>query len=358
MPHPFPTDRPDPPGARPQGGAEDALRKWEHIFQHARWGIAVTEGDSGRLDWVNRAYAEMHGNTVEELQGRPIIDVFAPEHREEVAEHVRKVLETGHYVFESVHIRKDGSRFPVQVDASVVRDADGRLLCRAAHVQDISERRRAEEALRESEAQARDRLAELEHVYATTPIGIALHDTDLRILRISERLAALDGLPVAEHIGRTVHEVLPDVARVVEPVIRQVIMTGEPVLDVELETSTRALRWMAALVSFHPLKSPDGTVRAVSVGVQDISAQKRAEQALRESEDRLSRILESAMDAIVTFDEHRRITLFNAAAEDVFRCKARDAVGQLLDERFASPALRGALDGCIRAFNRTSVKKR
>jgi formate hydrogenlyase transcriptional activator len=69
----------------------------------------------------------------------------------------------------------------------------------------------------------------------------------------------------------------------------------------------------------------------------------RAEAALRESQERLARILDSAMDAIVTFDETRRIEIFNDAAERIFRCPAEEAIGQSLN-RFLSDGSRGALD--------------
>ena len=67
---------------------------------------------------------------------------------------------------------------------------------------------------------------------------------------------------------------------------------------------------------------------------------KRAEQALRKSEERLASILASAMDAIITIDAERRITLFNAAAEKVFRCRKEQAIGQpfepFLSKRFGN----------------------
>ena len=76
--------------------------------------------------------------------------------------------------------------------------------------------------------------------------------------------------------------------------------------------------------------------------VRDITERKQAERALKESEERLSQILGSAMDAIVTVDEHLVIRMFKAAAEKVFRCKAAEAVRQPFD-RFASEALRELL---------------
>jgi PAS domain S-box-containing protein len=74
----------------------------------------------------------------------------------------------------------------------------------------------------------------------------------------------------------------------------------------------------------------------------------RAEAALRESEQRLARVLDSAMDGIVTFDASRTVELFNAAAEKIFRCSAADAIGRPLT-RFLTEGLRGALDDSIAA---------
>ena len=77
----------------------------------------------------------------------------------------------------------------------------------------------------------------------------------------------------------------------------------------------------------------------------------RAESALRESETRLSRVLESAMDAIVTLDAEGRVVLWNTAAEKVFRCAAAEALGRPL-ERFLTPAFASALESSQRRFAR------
>jgi PAS domain S-box-containing protein len=74
----------------------------------------------------------------------------------------------------------------------------------------------------------------------------------------------------------------------------------------------------------------------------------RAEAAIREDEERLAGILGSAMDAIVTFDASGTIELFNSAAEKVFRCPAREAIGRPL-ERFLTDGFRKAVDGSIGA---------
>jgi PAS domain S-box-containing protein len=89
----------------------------------------------------------------------------------------------------------------------------------------------------------------------------------------------------------------------------------------------------------------------------DITERKRAEENLRESQSRLSGVIESAMDAIITLDAGRRIVVFNRAAEQLFRCPAGEALGQPLD-RFIPRRYRDTHGGHIGEFSRTGVTTR
>src|SRR5438045_1230831 len=70
---------------------------------------------------------------------------------------------------------------------------------------------------------ARDRLAEIEAYYHTAPVGLCVLDTELRYVRINERLAEINGLPVSEHLGRTVAEILPELAERMVPLLLEVL---------------------------------------------------------------------------------------------------------------------------------------
>lgn len=131
---------------------EATLARWQQIFEHSEWGIVIGSADGKSLELLNPAFARMHGYSVEELLGRPITDVFAPDCHQALFENIRLSHEKGHHVWESWHLRRDGSRFPVQIDTTAVKDENGQVLYRVVNVQDITERRRAEDTLRESEA--------------------------------------------------------------------------------------------------------------------------------------------------------------------------------------------------------------
>ncbi|MCX5962847.1 MAG: PAS domain-containing protein [Cyanobacteria bacterium] len=88
--------------------------------------------------------------------------------------------------------------------------------------------------LRQSQALTQRQLMEIEAIYQTAPIGMAILDVDLRFQRVNQRLAEINGVTMADHLGRTVRDVLGDLADGNEPLLRQVLETGEPLLNLEL----------------------------------------------------------------------------------------------------------------------------
>jgi PAS domain S-box-containing protein len=97
-----------------------------------------------------------------------------------------------------------------------------------------------------------------------------------------------------------------------------------------------------------------GGKKLFTVILRDVTERVQAEQTLRETQDRMTGIIASAMDSIITVDEQQHIVLFNAAAEQMFRCPAPQALGQPI-ERFIPQRFRAAHSGHIRKFEETGV---
>jgi PAS domain S-box-containing protein len=144
----------------------------------------------------------------------------------------------------------------------------------------ITERLRAGEALRQSEETSRRQFLELEALYQTAPVGLSLMDESLRFVRINETLAEINGVPIEETLGRTLREVIPDIAPAIEPAYRRVFETGKPFLGFEVHGSTPREPGVGRdwLVSYYPLKGIDGSVTGVNCIVQEITERKRAER--------------------------------------------------------------------------------
>ena len=103
--------------------------------------------------------------------------------------------------------------------------------------------------------------------------------------------------------------------------------------------------------------APDDQSGRIEGSVVDISQHKRADEALRDSQERLLGIISSAMDAIITVDGNQKIIVFNRAAEQIFRCPAAEALGQSID-RFIPQRFREAHREHIRSFGQTGVSSR
>ncbi len=321
--------------------------------------LAYVDADN-RYRYLNHTYAEAFDQPVEQMLGRTVGEVLGETLYEELRPQIESVLAGNPVAHESlVNFPNHGPRW-LNALLTPHTDKNGLVVGYTAIVLDVTDRRKVEEALRESEDRARRRLNELEHVYRTTPVGLCLVDTELRIVRISDQLAKIHGHPAAEHIGRRVNEfVPPGLAEKIEQICRAVIESAKPALNLEIRgpRPTDPGREMVGLVSLHPLKAADGSVVGVSAVVQDVTERKQAQESLRESEERLASVLGSAMDAIITFDENLMITLFNLAAEDLFRCRAEDVIGQSL-ERFAPPGLRKLLKQCVKTFDQAAGGER
>jgi PAS domain S-box-containing protein len=235
-------------------------------------------------------------------------------------------------------LRESGRDLPfIIVSGTIGEDAAVEALKAGAHDFLVKDRlarlghaidREVREASVRRERQAATAL--LDNLYETAPIGLAFLDRKLRYVRINEKLAAMTGLTAAEHIGRTASEVLPGMGGSIEDNHRRVLATGEAILNLELSGETPAApgqrrHW---LVNHYPVRDEGGAILGVGSVVVEITGQKRAEQALRESEARKTAILDSAFDGIIAIDERGHVIDFNPAAERMFGYRARDVIGK------------------------------
>lgn len=142
----------------------------------------------------------------------------------------------------------------------------------------ITQRKQAELALKASQTQLQQQLAEIETIYQCAPIGLNVLDTELRFVRINQRLAEINGLSIEAHLGHTVRELLPDLADEAEQLLRHILETGEPCLNVEISGETPAQPGVQRtwLESFLPLKDGDRVI-GINTVCEEITDRKRSE---------------------------------------------------------------------------------
>ncbi len=189
-----------------------------------------------------------------------------------------------------------------------------------------------------------------------TTDAVFIKDTQGRYMLCNSSAARILGRPAKQILGRDDLELLPGpTARQIIEHDRRVLTSGDPhTYEVTIPVRNAPRVFQSTKTAY---RGPDGEIVGLIGISRDITKRKRAERALRESEERLERIVESAMDAIITIDDERIIRLFNAAAEGVFRTTAGAALGRSID-RFVSPALQQLLDRCYKEFERSDAQRR
>lgn len=259
---------------------ERELERWELIFTHAEWGIAVSSGNDIELAMMNPHFARMHGYSVEELSGRPLAWVFAPAARAALGAHIALAHSRGHHSFESMHVRRDGSEFPVLVDVTTVRDESGAVRFRVVNVQDITERKGMEQALRDAESAQRGILdSQRELICRWRP--------DFTLEYVNRAFAAFFGRLPGELLGKNWLDLLPAETRN-ELAGRMADLVEHP-RSFEYESQTRQAGGGCVWFSWShtPLRSRDGQLTGFQGRAYDITARKEAELSMAENQRRL-----------------------------------------------------------------------
>jgi PAS domain S-box-containing protein len=140
-------------------------------------------------------------------------------------------------------------------------------------------------------AASRAALLEMEVTYDQAPLGLTVLDRELRYLRTNQMLAEQNGLSAQEHLGKSIHDIVPEVAGIAGPIFQGVMRTGEPLIGLEFEAQTAAHpgEVRAYRESVYPVRDTQGRIFGVSVAVEDITERKQLLTALHASEQELER---------------------------------------------------------------------
>lgn len=138
-----------------------------------------------------------------------------------------------------------------------------------------------EEELRKANEVAHARLMDLETYFDKIPIGLATIDRECRYIRVNQYLADINGLPVSAHIGKSVREVLPDVANAVEDLLSEVLSTGRSIPTIESEVASKVTNELRTIrTSWFPLKDASGNITSIGVVVEEITQRRKLEVQL------------------------------------------------------------------------------
>lgn len=310
--------------------AEDALReserRYRELFENSRDGFVIVDAKGRFLD-ANRAYCQMLGYTLDELrQKEDFYDITPPRwhdwERREIWE--KRLLQEGYSgIYEKEYIRKDGNVFPVELQSYAFFEEDGELRYLWGIARDITDRKRAEEALRKGKERY---LSLFERVpvglYRTTPSGQYLDANQAMV----DMLGCPDKETLLERNAATFYANPQDRQRWIAMMDREEIVRG-------IEVKWRRYDGEAIWVQENALtvRDENGRVICYEGSVENISEHKRVEGMLRERTAQLEVLQE--VSAAITAQLDLEELLQNIAEEGCRLLSAQGSSIYLVDEK-------------------------
>jgi PAS domain S-box-containing protein len=262
--------------------AEEVLQQSESgfrsLFQESPVG-AVVVTPNGQFVQVNRAFCDFLGCLECELVGQAVLSITHPDDRETSSTAIRQAAESGPRIerLEKRYLHKSGQVVWGEVSSTLICDAEGKSIYLIAQVLDITERKRAEERLRNSERTLRT-------LIDANPESIVLLDAEGAALIVNETAARRLGKTVDEIVGQKIYTIVPpEVGAQRVKRLQEVVRTGKAI-RFENQRSERYFE-----ITMHPILDEKGKVASVAVLAIDRTDSKRAEAALQRAHDELER---------------------------------------------------------------------
>lgn len=280
---------------------KDSESRFRALFDCAAIGVSITSTD-GTLVTSNAVLQTMLGYSEAELREKSFVEITHPDDIELDVHLYGEVLsgQRNYYHMEKRYFRKDGQMYWGRLTVSAVRDSAGDVLFTLVIVEDITERKQTEAALRQSEAKNRENEAFLRLILDNIPQSIFWKDRDLVYRGGNKKFAEVAGLSSAAEIaGKTDYDFwLPELAERYRQRDRQIIETNAPVFHLASQKTLADGREIYQDVNKIPIQNMQGEVIGILGTVEDITDRQRAEETLRQNEERYRLLAEKSTDLI------------------------------------------------------------
>ncbi len=319
------------------------------------------------LSW-NAGAQRIFGYTEAEVLGRSITLIIPPElHDEEVG--ILRRLRAGEHIqhYETVRLTKQGKSVDVSLTISPMRDPDGKIVGASKIARDITGRKRAEEALQRSEAESRARAEELAVILDAVPgMTLIARDPACEIITGGRVAYELLQLPYGANISKSApekdaptkfrvfkdgKEVSPD-----ELPVQKAAATGREVRESEITLLFDDGTSRDAFGNAAPLLDREGKVRGAIGVFVDITHRKRAEEALRESEDRYRDLVEHSQDLLCTHDLKGNLLSANPAPARILGYEVAELL-KIPMRGLVAPEFREQFDAYLERIRTTGMDK-
>lgn len=300
--------------------AEERWNRSRILADHALDPIIFSRVEDHRIVEANQAALMTYGYSREEMLKLKIDDLREPGERLVIPDQLAEADKSG-MRFESVHFRKDGSRFPVEVSARGI-DIDGRRAVISV-IRDITSRREADDRLRRHEQT-------LQLLIENSPAAIAMFDVDMKYVVASRRYLSDYKIGDVDIIGKSHYEVFPEIPQRWKDIHSRCLQGRVEKCDEDpFPRADGTVDWVKWEI--RPWYQDTGEIAGIILLSEVITERKAAQEELLMTTQRLLGLINSAMDGIVSLDENQNVILFNPASEKMFGISAEEMMGKPID---------------------------
>ena len=301
---------------------QDSEEKLRKMFESVTDGISVIDLN-GVITETNQRTVEIHGfASRDELVGKNAFELVAPRDHKRIAGNMRQALKQGTINgVEYTLLKPDGTEFPGELSTSVLKDAAGKVIGHITIVRDITERKRAEEALRESEEFRSSLLAN-----SPNPIGVINPDSSIRY--VNPALEKLTGFSAAELIGKKAPYPYWTQATLKKTIMgfRKAMRQGDLRAEELFQKKNGELFWVK--ITSTPVMN-NGDFKYLLTNWVDITKRKQVEEALRQSEKKYKNLAEATSDLIWEADERGTFTFVGPRIKDILGYETNEVIGKM-----------------------------
>jgi PAS domain S-box-containing protein len=301
-------------------GLRQSEQKYRALINNIKLGIVrTTPGDDGIFLEFNKTLEEMSGYSREELFAMKVVDLYAnPAKRQEYQE---SIIRTGETIYAEGKLKKkDGREILINGTLTPVRDAQGNILYLDGILEDITERKRAEESVWESERRFRE-LADL--------LPVIAFESNLKgeLVYVNNYAFSLFGHAKEEFLGRPIYSFVAPEDRERSISNARKVLTGEFLGNNEYIAVKKDGRRFAVLIQTVPIKNSRGELTGIRGILADIHNQKEIEAELRESEAFSTGLFMNSPNPILVTNPDDSIRNVNSAFEALTGFSSRELVG-------------------------------
>ena len=303
----------------------------------------VTYSLDGEITGWNPAAERLYGYTAAETVGRNISRLVPPDRSEESHDILRRTGR-GETIepFETVRTRKDGSAVEISLSVSPIKAPSGTIIGASTTARDITESKRTQQALRQQ-------IEERRRIFETSQDLVLVIDPRGILVQVSPSAETILGFTPDEMIGHNASEFLdPDDLDISREEMR-LARRGQPAKH----TDSRYVHKDGRIVTLSWMGTWSEPVRRYFFVGRDMTESRRAQEALRESEQLARGIVDIALDAFYQIDERGSILSWNGQAEKIFGWPRQEALGKNLFDLIYGGAERDDLKAALERFLRS-----